>query len=133
MDIPTAITAISGALTVVKQLRDIDKDYDRAALTSQMADIYNDLADVKMALTDARTEIHDRDQTIRELEKAIAEMQSGDACPICKKGNLEVASVKPHPTFGDMGLQEKLFRCSNPECNHSEQRMEDPLGLLNKG
>lgn len=132
MDIPAALTAVSAALGIVKQVRDIDKDYDTALLKSQMAELYMGLADVKMALTDARQEIHDRDQAIRELEEKLSDATSGEKCPLCGTGRLKVVSVRPHPQFAFAGIQEHTLRCENSECKHSEKRKHDPDGRSKK-
>jgi len=68
MDIATALSLLSNATGVVKDLREIDKGFDLAALKAQMANLYGTLADVKIALSDARETIHDKDKTYRGLD-----------------------------------------------------------------
>jgi len=48
MDIATALSLLSNATGVVKDLREIDKSFDVAALKAKMADLYVTLADVKI-------------------------------------------------------------------------------------
>ena len=119
----------SPTLRIVKTVREIDKDFDTAALKAQMAEIYGNLADVKMALTDAQVTIHGKDQKIRELEKAIEDLRSGETCEVCQSGQMKTIDIKPHPTFGEVGVQEKTLQCDNPECRRIDKRMHDPLNL----
>lgn len=110
MDIATGLTLLSQATGIVKNLREIDKGFDAAALKAQMADVYGALADVKIALSDARETIQERDQTIKELENKIAALVSGEPCPIC--------------TIGRMRVQERLMKCDI--CGHEEKHFHDP-------
>ncbi len=68
VDIPSAITALTGFLSMVKTIRDTERAYDKAELQSQMVDLYVGLADVKMALSDAQLEIREREEHIREMQ-----------------------------------------------------------------
>lgn len=126
MDIAAALSLLSQATGVVKNLRDIDKGFDKAVLRAQMADLYGNLADVKIALSDAQIVIHEREQQIKKLEDQIAALTSGEACPICNTGKLKVISVHAHPTLGPVGVQEKTLKCDN--CTHQERRMIEPEG-----
>ena len=128
MDIGAGLTLLSQATGIVKDLRDIDKGFDVAALKARMADLYATLADVKIALSDARETIHERDRRITELEEKIARILSGDTCPICNTGRLKVISVHSHPLLGPAGVQEKTLKCDN--CPHREMRIHDPDGRL---
>lgn len=133
MDFTLALATVSSTLEIVKKVRDIEKDFDAAVLKSQMAEVYGNLADVKMALTDAKQEIYERDQKIRELEQKLVDATSGDLCPICKSGRLQVKAIDKHPHLGEVGIQEKTIGCDNPECSHTEKQMHDPAGFLDKG
>ncbi|MBZ9710475.1 hypothetical protein LB543_27635 [Mesorhizobium sp. ESP7-2] len=126
MDIAAALSLLSQAIGVVKDLRDIDKGFDKAALKAQMADLYGSLADVKIALSDAQITIHDREQQIKKLEDQIATLTSGEGCPICNTGKLKVVSVHAHPILGPAGVQEKTLKCDN--CTHLERRIIEPDG-----
>ncbi len=126
MDIATALTLLGQATGIVKDLREIDKGFDLAALKAQMANLYGTLADVKIALSDARETIHDKEKKIKELEDKIATLTSGETCPICRKGRMKVTASHAHPHFGLMGVQERILECDN--CGHSEKRFYDPNG-----
>lgn len=126
MDIASGLALLAQATGIVKDLREIDKGFNVAALKSQMADLYGTLADVKIALSDARETIHDRDQKIKDLEEKIASLTSGEACPICDTGRMKVISSHAHPFLGPAGMQERTIRCSS--CGHTEDRLHDPNG-----
>ncbi len=55
-----------------------------------------------------------------------------ERCPICTSGRLKVVKVGPHPQMGAVGLQQRTLKCDNPACSHSEARMHDPAGRLDK-
>lgn len=130
MDIAAGLALLGQATGIVKNLREIDKGFDVAALKSQMAELYGTLADVKILLSDARETIHERDQKIKALEEKISVLTSGEQCPLCSEGRLKVTAVKPHHTFGDLGVQEKVLKCE--KCNHTETRMHDPMERTKK-
>ena len=54
MDIVTALSAISQAVTIAKTVREIDKGFDQAEYKAKIADILGLLADTKLALIDAK-------------------------------------------------------------------------------
>lgn len=128
MDIGTGLAFLSQATGIVKDLREIDKGFDVAALKARMADLYVALADVRIALSDARETIYNRDQRIKELEEKIADITSGETCPICNNGRLKVISVHAHPHLGPAGVQEKTLKCDS--CTHREMRIHDPEARL---
>lgn len=124
MDIAAALSVLGHATNIVKNLREIDKSFDVAAIKAQMADLYGTLADVKIALSDARETIHAKDKAIRELQDKIAALKSGDMCPICGEGRMKIIASAPHPDFGFAGLQVRTLKCE--KCSHSEQHNYDP-------
>ncbi|MBB3461201.1 hypothetical protein [Rhizobium sp. BK377] len=130
MDIATGLSLLAQATGIVKDLREIDKSFDAAAIKAQMADLYSTLADVKIALSDARETVHDRDQKIKALEDRIAALTSGEACPICTTGRLKVTASKPHPVFEFAGVLERTLKCDS--CGHSENHLHDPNGVTKR-
>lgn len=130
MDIATGLTLLAQATGIVKDLREVDKGFDAAALKSQMADLYGTLADVKIAPSDARETIHDRDRKIKELEVKIAALSTGEACPICNAGRMKIVASHEHPHFGFAGVQERTLKCDN--CGHTEKHLHDPNGVTKK-
>jgi hypothetical protein len=127
VDISAGLTLIGQAIGMVRDLREIDKGFDTAAIKAQMADLYGTLADVKIALSDARGDIHERDRRIKELEDKITVLTSGEACPLCKSGRMKVTASRPHKHFSFAGVQEHTLTCD--ACGHSENRMHDPTGI----
>ena len=130
MDIATGLTLLGQATGIVKNLREIDKGFDVAAIKAQMADLYGTLADVKIALSDARETIHERDRKIKGLEDKIAALSSGEVCPICNEGRMKVSASKEHPQFGFAGVQERTLKCE--KCGHAEKRLHDPDGVTKR-
>lgn len=127
MDVAAGLTLLGQATSIVKNLRDIEKGFDVAALKVQMAELCGTLADVKIALSDAKEAIHDKDKKIRELEEKISTLNSGELCPICGEGRMKIASSRDQH-FGFPGVQERSLKCE--KCGHAEKRMFDPTGVL---
>lgn len=126
MDVMVAISSITQALKTVKDLKDIEVGLDAASYKAKMAELYSTLADVKMALADAREESQEKDKKIKSLESEIESLKSGEICPICRRGRMNIISSKPHPTFGTMGVLERKLKCDNSSCNHTEDHMFNP-------
>lgn len=126
MDLIAGLSAAQQAIGIVKSLRDIERDLDSATYKAQMAELYSGLADVKMALTDAQTQLHEKDQAIRLLEETIKALKTGEACPMCQEGQMKLFSAKPHPEFGVFGHEERKFKCTNSECDHTAVRKYVP-------
>ncbi|MCF6272162.1 MAG: hypothetical protein L3J37_03085 [Rhodobacteraceae bacterium] len=132
MDIVGGLSAASLALGLVKDLRDIDRSVDEATFKLKVAELTSALADTKISLSDAKLSMSDKDEQIRSLEAKIKDLVAGEMCPVCNNARLKTISVRPHPTFGKLGVQEKQMKCEDSECNHSENRMHDPQGRLKK-
>lgn len=71
MDIPGALTGISTALTIVKQLNEIDARVDEASFKLKIAEVTAALAEAKLGLVDAQQELRDRDIELAELRRKL--------------------------------------------------------------
>jgi len=69
---------------------------------------------------------------VAALEAGLKKAPAGEPCPLCETGQLKVTAVTPHHTFGDMGIQERTMKCDNTACGHTESRMHDPSGRMEK-
>ena len=87
-------------------------------------DLREEIIETRELLMNARAELLERDETIAELRRTIESMKSGEACVICREGQMKVVGSKPHPTFGALGKLEHTLKCSS--CGHQEQLMFDP-------
>ncbi|MCD4509729.1 hypothetical protein LQT97_00630 [Brucella pseudogrignonensis] len=70
MDIPGTISALTGALQVVKDLRAIDAGFDKAELKASLVDVMSSLADAKIALTEAEEKIANQKKEILKLRSS---------------------------------------------------------------
>jgi len=66
---------------------------------------------------------------VEALEKRIAELESkpssnDDICPKCKQKTFELISSQKDETFGELGVYERLYRCSS--CGFEETKLVDP-------
>lgn len=82
MDIVGAIAATTGALQIVRELRELDAALDKVALKAQMVDLMGKLADVKLALLDAQAALREKDA---EIANARAAMRT-QAATVVKNG-----------------------------------------------
>ena len=101
----------------MKRLQGLKKDLSEL-------DLREEIIETRELLMNARAELLERDETIAELRRTIESMKSGEACVICREGQMKVVSSKPHPTFGALGKLEHTLKCSS--CGHQEQLMFDP-------
>jgi hypothetical protein len=119
MDFFGILAAAGQALCIIKELRDIERNFDAASYKSQMTELYSNVSELRMALTDAREDLHAKGREIEELKSKIASMQSGEQCPICEEGQLRVTASVAHPHFGTFGHQLRTVTCTN--CGHKEE------------
>ncbi|MCV3766465.1 hypothetical protein [Rhizobium sp. TRM95796] len=124
MDFVGIMTIAGQTLGIIKDLRDVERDFDAASYKSQMTELYNNVSELRMALTDAREELHAKGREIEELKSRIASMQSGEQCAICEEGRLKVTASVAHPHFGMLGHQLRTVTCTN--CGHKEERHYRP-------
>ena len=61
-----------------------------------------------------------------KIRQELETYTKGDLCPKCKKPAWNLDSSHPHPTFGQMGVLEKTFKCG--ECGYSEKRVDKGQG-----
>lgn len=72
MDLPGALTGISTALTIVKQLNEIDARVDESTFKLKIAELTAALAEAKLGLVDAQEALREKDQ---ELSSARAKLK----------------------------------------------------------
>lgn len=67
MDIPAAISAVTAAIGLAKELNSIDVQLDQAGLKLKIAELTSALAETKLGLVDLAEQINARDKKIAEL------------------------------------------------------------------
>lgn len=72
MDITAGLAAVSSALTVVRELRSIDAQYDVAEFKLKVAELAGALADAKLALLEAQTNLAQAEAEIKRVREAFA-------------------------------------------------------------
>ncbi|MCJ9692983.1 hypothetical protein MOV76_15355 [Rhizobium sp. PRIMUS64] len=71
MDIPAALGGVSTALTIVKQLNDIDRRVDEAGFKLRIAEATSALAEAKLGLVDAQEDIRSKEAEISSLRSLL--------------------------------------------------------------
>ena len=116
MDILTSLTAVSQALNIAKEIKEIDRSIDDAEFKLKIAELMSALADAKVSLSDAHREIG-------QLREEIIKLKEGDICPVCKTGRLKIISVQPHEFF--VGTEFHEVSCSSDDCDYRTERQFD--------
>jgi regulator of replication initiation timing len=58
------------------------------------------------------------------LRQQLELSEKGERCPKCRKGAWNLVESNPHPIFGEAGVLERKYKCS--ECDFSENHIFDP-------
>ncbi len=72
MDIPGTLAVIAQAISITKDLKDIDRGIDSAEFKLKIAELSSSLADAKLTLLDAQEELQGYEKEIRQLKDAFA-------------------------------------------------------------
>jgi hypothetical protein len=67
-DWPLALSTVSQAIKLAKELRSIDKEVSQAELKLKIADLTTTLSDLKLTLTEARSDAVEKDAEIARLK-----------------------------------------------------------------
>ncbi|MBO0125109.1 hypothetical protein [Agrobacterium sp. OT33] len=133
MDIAGSIAAVTAALGLVKELREIDAQYDKAEMKLKIAELTEALSDTKQGVADVAQALKEKDEEIDRLKKALQRREitverrgyryrqnaNGDPvgdpfCPIClEEGNFTLTA----PSY-EVG---KPFKC--PRCKANFGRL----------
>lgn len=134
MDIVNGLTALSQAVGIAREIRDLNQSVDQAAFKLKVAELHERLSDAKMALSDAKIEQSNTRQTISELTAEIDRLKNGDVCPKCRSGRLQLISTKPFRQLGawHYGVEDWEYRCDQLDCAFEQTRKHDPQGVLPK-
>lgn len=110
------LTSIATALTLASRLREISKNIEDAEFKNLLADLSLELADAKLKISDLINE-----NIVLKEKVAVITSATGEMCPACNNRTFKLISTQPHPTFGDLGHQERTYECST--CGFKEPKM----------
>jgi hypothetical protein len=115
------ITAITNALGLLTQLKQISGNIRDAEFKNLLADLSLELAEVKMKMAGLMNENLELQNRIKELESV-----EGDPCPKCRKRGWQIEKSEKHPqrTLAKVGFLLRTYKCSL--CGFSEERMISP-------
>lgn len=71
MDIASSIAAATSALQIIKEIRAINTEFDKAELKAKLADVMSQMADAKMGLIEAEERLHAMDIELSRMQEAI--------------------------------------------------------------
>lgn len=119
MDIAGSISAVTAALGLVKELRMIDAQFDKAELKLKIADLTEALSEAKLGLVDVAQQLQDKDREIAGLQKRVRyrtenlididgfryELKDGQPfstpfCPVCEHKGLMLKITRDQNTPG---------------------------------
>ncbi|CAM3627031.1 hypothetical protein [Litorimonas haliclonae] len=134
MEIMTGLSAISAALKITKDLRELDVTLSNAEMKAKFAELYSSLADAKMALSEAKVGIQEKQFEINKLKIQLEDCENGERCPKCCSGHLKLTSDLQSRGAGGStgGMRDREYTCDNQECNFVDARVHDPHGLLKR-
>ena len=58
------------------------------------------------------------------MKQQLEVWEKGERCPKCRKGIWNLIESKPHPIFGQTGVLERKYQCS--ECGFAENQKYNP-------
>lgn len=68
LDWPLALSTASHAISLVQELRGVDREFNQAELKLKIADLTSTLADLKITLTQAKSDAHEMEAEIARLK-----------------------------------------------------------------
>lgn len=134
MTLMEGLSAANLALGLLKDLRDIDRSVDEASFKLKIAEITSALAEAKIALSDANISLNEKNLEIGKLRSDLEEARSGERCPKCHEGRLQLVSTEPKRQYGlnHYGVEEWHYVCCNAQCGFEQERLHDPHNVLQK-
>jgi hypothetical protein len=113
MDLLSSLTAISQALGIAKELKEIDRGINEAEFKLKVAELMSALADAKVSLADAQSEV-------AALKEKLTELEEGPRCPVCKAGRLLIDRVEH---WEDRSWETHFCKCDNSACSYFNKRI----------
>jgi hypothetical protein len=125
MDVITGLGALSQALNIAKDLREIGRTYDEATFKLRMSELQSALADAKIGLSQSS-------ERIVELERELDLARNGDFCPKCLSGRMQLIGTELHTKrhLHNFGVENWNYECSDENCGFQQARIHDPHGIL---
>jgi hypothetical protein len=137
VDWVAALSGVSTALTIAKDLRALDKSFDEAALKAQVIALMEQLSDVKMQIIEAKEEAAAKDQQIADLRRDLDFRQTKlvdkgqwrylanehglahgyPVCPLCEKKGIFIALVQDR----SKGAGGVTYVCPSCKANYGQR------------
>lgn len=137
VDWVAALSGVSTALKIAKDLRDLDNSLDKAVLRSQVVSMMEQLTDVKLQIIEAREEASEKDQVIAQLRKDLNFRQTSlvdkgqwrylangaglaqgfPICPVCEKKGTFLPLVQDR----SRGAGGAVYVCPSCKANYGQR------------
>lgn len=65
-------------------------------------------------------EVEELKNRVAQLEARVSGGGAADICPKCRNPSFELDRTENDPTFGDLGIQRRVYVCSG--CGHTEYK-----------
>ncbi len=134
MDVASGLTAASQVIEILKQIKNLDASIDAVAYKEKLLELRENAFEARSALLDVKQELLENASTIAALEAQIKNLTSGSICPKCSSGTMKTIITKPHSmrSAANHGVQIWTKECDAEDCNHRDEIIHDPNGLLKK-
>ena len=122
MEIASGLSALKAAADLARALRDAAKvgSLKPDELAGRIAEMYDYISDSKEALLSTQETISELRAENEKLKAKLSETVEVEPCPSCHKKGWHVESSQPDPTFGDLGVARRTYRCRF--CQFSESK-----------
>lgn len=107
----------------IRRLQKLNKDMSELELKEEILNL-------RQLLMDAKEAVLNKEEEVRALTEKMKDLTSGETCPICRNGTLQVTASRPHEHFAFAGVQTRVMKCTS--CSHTEDRMHDPSGITKR-
>lgn len=109
------VSTVSTALNIASRLKAISDKIRDAEFRNLVADLSIELAEVKLKAASLLEENAGLREQLLKLQSA-----GGERCPKCGNRTFELIGSRPHPTFGEVGVVERTYKCS--DCGFQEAK-----------
>lgn len=134
MDIAGAISAVGASISLVKEIRGIDVDVDKAELKLKIADLATSLSDAKLALVEVREQVQAQEAQLADMRALLNQRETktvefngkryflgvnglpagAPLCPVCERKGLFLQIAQDR----SKGVSGACYQCPHCRANY---------------